>query len=103
MGSLRQEIRNEAERGIIVQTLVDWGLEWVPFREVKIQLMRRAGYVLQDTQVEYHLKYLEGAGYAELSMLRAGRAGVEMMTVRGTPKAVDLVEGRSAPDPGVAF
>ena len=34
MPSIKHEIRNEAERGIIVQTLVDWGLEWIPFREV---------------------------------------------------------------------
>ncbi len=103
MASLRQEIRNEAERGIILQTLVDWALEWMPFREVKIQLMRRVGYALEDAQVDYHLKYLERAGYAEVKTLRAGRAQVELTAVRGTPKAVDLVEGRSAPDPGVAF
>jgi|SRR5215831_7876929 hypothetical protein len=102
MPSIKHEIRNEAERGIIVQTLVDWGLEWIPFREVKLQLIRRAGYMLDDAKVEYHLQYLQGAGYAEVKTLRAGRVQVELTAVRGTPKAVDLVEGRSTPDPGVA-
>ena len=102
MAVLRQEIRNEGERGLIVQALVDWGLQWMPFREVKLQLMRRVGYALDDAQVEYHLNYLQRAGYAEIQMLRAGRGGFELKTARATPKAVDLVEGRSAPDPGVA-
>ena len=77
MPSIKHEIRNEAERGIIVQTLVDWGLEWIPFREVKLQLIRRAGYMLDDAKVEYHLQYLQGAGYAEVKTLRAGRVQVE--------------------------
>lgn len=103
MAQLRQEIRNEAERGIIVQTLVEWGLEWMPFREVKLQLIRRVGYMVEPAQVEYHLQYLERSGYAEVKTLRVGRAGVELKAVRGTPKAADLVEGRTGPDPGVAF
>lgn len=103
MASIKQEIRNEGERGIIVQTLVDWGLEWMPFREVKLQLMRHVGYVVNDAQVEYHLQYLQRAGYAEVKTLRAGRAQIELTAVRGTSKAADLVEGRSAPDPGVAL
>ena len=103
MAPLKQEIRNEAERGIIVQTLVDWELEWMPFREVKIQLIRRVGYMVNETQVEYHLQYLERTGYAETKTLRAKPLGFELKAVRGTAKAVDLVEGRAAPDPGVAF
>jgi hypothetical protein len=103
MTPLKQEIRNETERGFIVQTLVDWGLEWMPFREVKIQLIRRVGYMVEDTQVEYHLQYLERAGYAETKTLRARQPGLELKAVRGTAKAVDLVEGRTAPDAGVGF
>jgi len=102
MATLKQEIRNETERGFIVQTLVDWGLEWMPFREIKIQLIRRVGYMLDETQVEYHLQYLERAGYAETKTLRARQLG-ELKAARGTAKAADLVEGRTAPDPGVAF
>jgi len=103
MAPLKQEIRNETERGFIVQTLVDWGLEWMPFREVKIQLMRRVGYTVGESQVQYHLQYLEGAGYAETKTLRAKQLGLELRVVRGTAKAADLAEGRTAPDPGVAF
>jgi len=103
MGSLKQEIRNETERGIIVQTLVDWCLEWVPFREVRLQLMRSAGYPVDVEKVNYHLNYLQQNGYAEVRVLRPARVGLELTTVRATPKAVDLVEGRIAPDPGVAL
>ena len=103
MAPLKQEIRNEVERGIIVQTLVDWGLEWMPFREVKLQLIRRVGYMIEENQVEYHVRYLERAGYAETKTLRAKDLGLELKAVRGTAKAVDLVEGRTAPDPAVAF
>lgn len=103
MGSLKQEIRNESERGVIVQTLVDWCLEWVPFREVKLQLMRSAGYPVDAERVSYHLHYLQQNGYAEVKTLRAGRVTVELTVARATPKAVDLVEGRIAPDPGVAL
>ena len=103
MAPLKQEIRNEVERGIIVQTLVDWGLEWMPLREVKLQLIRRVGYMIEENQVEYHVRYLERAGYAETKTLRAKDLGLELKAVRGTAKAVDLVEGRTAPDPAVAF
>jgi hypothetical protein len=103
MAPLKQEIRNETERGFIVQTLVDWALEWMPLREVKIQLIRRVGYMVEEAQVEYHLQYLERAGYAETKTLRAKQLGLELKAVRGTTKAVDLVEGRTAPDPAVAF
>jgi hypothetical protein len=103
MAPLKQEIRNETERGIILQTLVDWGLEWMPFREVKLQLLRRVGYIVEDAHVQYHLQYLERAGYAESKTLRAKHLGLELKAVRGTAKAADLVEGRSAPDPAVAF
>jgi hypothetical protein len=103
MAPLKQEIRNETERGFILQTLVDWGLEWMPFREVKIQLMRRVGYTVDESQVEYHLQYLERAGYAETKTLRAKQLGLELKAARGTARAVDLVEGRATPDPGVAL
>ena len=103
MAPLKQEIRIEAERGIIVQTLVDWGLEWMPLREVKLQLIRRVGYMVEESHVEYHLRYLERAGYAETKTLRAKGVGLELKAVRGTAKAADLVEGRAAPDPAVAF
>ena len=103
MAPLKQDIRNETERGFILQTLVDWGLEWMPLREVKIQLIRNVGYMVEEAQVEYHLQYLEQAGYAETKTLRAKQVGLQLKAVRGTAKAVDLVEGRIAPDPGVAF
>ena len=46
---------------------------------------------------------LSRAGYVETKQLRAARAGLEMTAVRATPKAVDLVDGRIADDPGVAL
>ena len=75
----------------------------MPFREVKLQLIRRVGYMIEENQVEYHVRYLERAGYAETKTLRAKEIGLELKAARGTAKAVDLVEGRSAPDPAVAF
>ena len=103
MATLKQEIRNEVERGIIVQTLVDWQMEWIPFREVKLQLIRQAGYMVEDEKLKFQLDYLEHRGYCEVKVLRAGRANIELTAVRATPKAIDLAEGRIAADPSVAL
>ena len=65
----------------------------MPFREVKLQLLRRVR--LHGGRDQYHLQYLERAGYAERC---APNRGLELDAVRGTAKAGDLIEGRSSPD-----
>ena len=88
---------------MIVRILVEWRLEWMPFTELRLQILRRAGYAVSDEAMEYHLNYLSRAGYVDRKQLRAARAGLELTAVRATPKAVDLEEGRIAEDPAVAL
>ncbi|MGE5325549.1 MAG: hypothetical protein ACM3NO_00810 [Deltaproteobacteria bacterium] len=103
MKNLSQQVQQEAQRGQMVRILVEWRLEWMPFTELRLQILRRAGYALSDDDLQFHLNYLSRAGYVETKQLRAARAGLEMTAVRATPKAVDLVEGRIAEDPGVGL
>ena len=103
MDALTSDVKHEAERGVMVKILVDWSLEWMPFYELRVQLMRRLGYRLSESQIQFHLNYLVQGAYAETKQLRAGRADLELTAVRATTKAVDLIEGRVAPDPGIGF
>jgi len=103
MPEYANEVQTEAQRGLLLKVLVSWRMERLPFSEMRIQMLRRLGYNIADEQLQFHLKYLEGAGYAQVERLRAGRADYELTTVRATPKGVDLVEGRLRPDDGVAF
>jgi hypothetical protein len=103
MNTLTSDVKHEAERGVMVKILVDWNLEWMPFHELRMQMMSRLGYRLTDNQIQFQLNYLLQGGYAETKQLRAGRAELELTAVRGTVKAVDLLEGRLAPDPGIGF
>ena len=103
MKTLGKQIQQEAHRGLIVRILVEWQLEWMPSSELRLQLLRRAGYPVSDDDLQFHLNYLSRAGYIETRQLRAARAGLEMTTVRATPKAVDLADGRIPEDPGVAL
>jgi hypothetical protein len=91
------------QRGLILNVLLDWKLEWIPYTELRVQTMRRAGYYMTDEDLQFHLNYLTGNGYVEAKRLRAGRAEIELTAVRATPKAVDLREGRIEPDPGIGF
>jgi len=101
MTNLSQQVQREAQRGLILRILVEWQLEWMPFGELRLQCMRRAGYPLAEADLQFHLNYLRGVGYVETKQLRAVRAGLELTAVRATPKAVDLVEGRISEDPAV--
>lgn len=103
MGSLSEDVRHESERGELLKVLVDWGLEWVPFYELRSQMESRTGRRLTDGQLQFHLNYLEHSGFAQRRLLRSGRADIELLVVRGTPKAVDLVTQVSAPEPGIAL
>lgn len=102
MAEITKDVSREYERGVMVQVLVSWGLEWMPFRELRVQTMSRLGYTLGEADIKFHLNYLNQGGYAESKTLRAGRTDFELAVVRATPKAVDLVEGRTA-DQAVAF
>jgi hypothetical protein len=103
MKNLSKQVQEEAQRGLIVRILVEWQLEWMPFGELRFQVLRRSGYPLADEEMQFHLNYLSRGGYIETRQLRAARAGLEMTAVRATPKAVDLAEGRIPEDLGVAL
>ena len=101
MKSASKQIAQEAQRGSIVQILVEWQMEWMPVGELRLHLLRRAGYQLTSEQLKFHLIYLVEKGYVETKHLRAVRAGLEMTAVRATAKAVDVAEGRVAGHAGV--
>ena len=103
MPEFGNQVQTEAQRGLVLKVLVSWRMERLPFSEMRVQILRRLGYEVSDDQLRFHLRYLEGAGYAKVERLRAGRADYELTTVCATPKGVDLVEGRLPPDEGVAF
>jgi len=103
MNTIAEDIQHEAQRGLILKILVEWHLEWMPFNELRVQMMRRTGSQVDDGQMKFHLTYLTENDYAEMKHLRAGRAEIELTAVRATPKAVDLLEGRLAPDAGIAL
>ncbi len=101
MDSLTGHVKHEAERGVMLKILVEWGLEWMPYHELRMQLASRLGYRIPDTELRFQLNYLTQGGYAETKQLRAGRSDIELLAIRGTTKAVDLLEGRVAADPGI--
>ena len=104
MGALTDDIRHETQRGVILLILVHRKLEWVPFNELKQQMARGQGYMLTDHDLRFHLAYLSSPsrGYVEVTGLRPGRNDASLTLTRATAKAVDLLEGRIAADPGVA-
>jgi hypothetical protein len=109
MGNLTDDIRHETQRGVILMILIRRNLDWVPFGELKQQLLRGQGYPLTDDELRFQLLYLAdaGRGYIELKPLRAGytqdKQDLETLQVRATAKAVDLLDRRIAADQGVAF
>ncbi len=105
MARLTEDIRHESQRGVILRVLIRRQLDWVPFNELKQQLLRGQGYPLTDDELRFHLTYLSdpGRGYLEVQPLRSGRQEWEQKLVRATAKAVDLLDGRLPADPGVAF
>ena len=103
MKSASKQIAQEAQRGSIVQILVEWQMEWMPVGELRLHLLRRAGYQLTSEQLKFHLNYLVEKGYVKTKHLRAVRAGLEMTAVRATAKAVDVTEGRIAGHAGVGL
>jgi len=98
-----KQIRQEAERGSIVQILVEWQMEWMPVGELRLHLLRRAGYQLSEEDLQFQLNYLADKGYVETKHLRATKAGIEMTAVRATARGVDLAEGRIAESAGVGL
>ena len=105
MARLNEDIRHESERGVILRVLIRRQLNWVPFNELKQQLLRGQGYPLTDDELRFHLAYLSDPGrlYIEIKPLRSGRQEWEHTLVRATARAVDLVDGRLPADAGVAF
>jgi len=91
-----KRITEEAQRDLIVQILVEGQMEWMPVGELRLHLLRRAGYQLTEEHLKFHLNYLGEKGYVETKHLRAVRAGLEMTAVRATSKGVDMAEGRIA-------
>ena len=103
MKNTGKQVEQEAQRGSIVQILVEWRMEWMPAGELRLHLLRRAGYQISEEDLQFHLRYLERKGYVETKQLRAARAGLEMTAVRATAHGVDLAEGRVAEDAGVGL
>lgn len=103
MGALTEDVRHEVQRGVILIILTHRNLEWVPFTELRVQMARGQGYPLTDAELWFHLRYLASRGYVETRNSRPGRSDLALTQVRATPKAVDLLDGRLEPDPGVAF
>jgi hypothetical protein len=103
MDSLTKDVKHESERGEMLKVLVDWGLEWMPFYELRNQIQSRTDRRLSDEQLKFQLNYLEQRGYAERKLLRAGVADLELLVVRATSKAADLVAHVIGPDAGVAL
>ncbi len=106
MGAMTDDIRHETQRGVILMILIRRNLDWVPFGELKQQLLRGQGYPLTDDELRFQLLYLAdpARGYIETKPLRLGRTEeLEQLQVRATAKAVDLIDGRIPADQGVAF
>jgi len=101
MESLSENIKHEAERGVMVRILVDWGLEWMPYHELRMQLATRLGYRMSESELKFQINYLVQGGYIESKQLRAGRADIELLAIRATVKAVDLLEGHGVQDSGI--
>jgi hypothetical protein len=103
VGALTDDVRHEVQRGVILMILTHRHLDWVPFSELRVQMARGQGYPLTDAELWFHLRYLASRGYLETRSTRPGRSDLSLTQVRATPKAVDLLDGRSEGDPGVAF
>jgi hypothetical protein len=96
-------IRKERERGLILEILVAFDLDWVPFAELRMQLVRMQHIPISPDGLQFQITYLKDRGYVETKRLYAGRAEVELTAVRATAKGVDLLDGRIEEDPGVAL
>lgn len=103
MSSLTEDVKHESERGELLKVLVDWGLEWMPFYELRLQFQSRTDRRLSDDDLKFQLNYLEQRGFAERKLLRAGLADLELLVVRATSKAADLVAHAIAPEPGIGL
>ncbi len=105
MDSLAHEIRDEIVRGVILTVLIKHRLEWITFGSLRVQVQRGQGYSLEENELRFHLAYLGDStrGYVENKSLRASRGATDFSLVRATARAVDLLDGRIAPDPGVLF
>ncbi|HZP02855.1 MAG TPA: hypothetical protein VFD30_21575 [Terriglobia bacterium] len=102
MRTLADEARGEIVRGVLLTILIQYHLDWVPFRTLRLMALRGQGYLLSDEELKFHLAYLSDTTrmYAETKPLSA--AGAELF-VRATAKAVDLRDGRIPDDPGIQF
>lgn len=96
-------LQHERLRGVILEFLIIRSLDWVPFTELHYQIVTGQGYQVTADGLRYELRYLVDKELVELKILRAKRAGIELMAVRAKAKAVDLFEGSSGEDVGVSF
>jgi hypothetical protein len=104
--TLAKDVRDEVVRGVILNVLIKYGLEWVAFRSLKRQVQVGQALPLSDEELRFQLAYLgdKERGYVEPKPLRSGRESISVYAfVRATAKAVDLRDGRIPPDPGVAL
>lgn len=61
--------RHRTERGLLLRLLAADGLKPVAFRSL-FRMMDRHAFSLSVNGLEFHLRYLEGRGYVELTSAR---------------------------------
>jgi hypothetical protein len=102
MPNLNELLHKELERGVMLDALILFNLEWMTLRDLWVQLAGQ-GFFPDDRDKLFHLNLLEQGGYIERKSLRSGRADFELQMVRGTVKAVDLKDGRIPADEKIKF
>jgi hypothetical protein len=102
MPNINDLLHRELERGVMLDALIFANLEWMPLRDLWVQLAGQ-GYFPDEKSKTFHLNGLEQRGYIERRSLRSGRADFELQMVRATVRAVDLHDGRIPPDEFVRF
>ena len=93
---------HEAERGCILQILMVRYPDPISFSRLYVQLIGQ-GQEATERDLRFHLYYLQQKGYVMLEKLSAGRAEIEMQTVRLSARGVDLLDRRIDADPGITF
>jgi hypothetical protein len=93
---------------LILQLLIANGMRPIPLF-ILCNMMAEQGYPLAYGEPErsmrvldFHLTYLADYGMVERKNLREGKLNLQAQTVRALGRAVDLLDGRIEPVPGIA-
>ncbi len=88
--------RRRTERGILLRLLVANDAEWMAFRALW-RLMDRSGFPLSLNALEFHLRYMQGRGYVEVSRVRDMEAQ-ELLEGDGSLSPDQILFVKLAPD-----